>query len=407
MAHMQNGEPLDRPNRRATDGLDWQPDPARGGDPPPFPVAVRPVRRWPLVIVALLAGLVGGAAAGGLVAVIVRDGSNSPVTAGGGTSPLAPTRVTVEQTSAALEAVERARPAVVKIESTRMVSGRREQDVGSGVVVDREGHIVTNAHVVLGTETLEVVLSDGSRRPAILVGHDYPFTDVAVLQVGPVPMAPIAIGDAGQLALGETVLAIGNPLAEFQGTVTAGIVSGLNRSRTLDAVRQDGLIQTDAPVNSGNSGGALVNLRGEFVGMPTFVLRVQRTGGPAVEGIAFALPAARVMAVANEIIATRASIRRPSLGATHIDLDPASPPRGIQLAANEGALLTAVDREGPAASAGLVPGDIVTQVGGTVVDAATPLLNALAAFSPGEAVRVVLNRGGRIIETQVRLGSRS
>lgn len=404
---MQDRDPLDRLTRRATDGLDWRADePRPEGDPAPAPVTGTR-RPWGLLIGAFAVGLLGGALAGGAMALALRDGNGSPAGPAGGGGPGASTQVTVEQTSALVEAVSRAQPSVVKIESTRMVSGRSERDVGSGVIIDREGHIVTNAHVVLGTETLEVILSDGSRRPAILVGHDYPFTDVAVLQVGPVPVEPMAIGDAGQLSLGETVVAIGNPLAEFQGTVTAGIVSGLNRSRTVEAVRQDGLIQTDAPVNSGNSGGALVNLRGEFVGMPTFVLRVQRAGGPAIEGIAFALPASRVMAVATDIIERRASIPRPSMGMSHVDLNPESMPRGIQLAVTEGALVMAVDREGPAAAAGLAPGDVVVELGGTAVDASTPLLNVLAEYSPGEAVRVVLNRGGRIIETQVRLGSRS
>lgn len=404
---MVDSDPPARPDRRATDGLDWRlSNPPVLDAPVQAPTIARGPRPWGIVAGALFAGILAGAVAGGGVSLLLRDDA-APPTGQPDAGPGTVTQVTIEQTSALIDAVRRAQPSVVKIESTRMVSGRLERDVGSGVIIDREGHIVTNAHVVLGTEMLEVVLSDGSRRPAILVGHDYPFTDVAVLQVGPVPMAPIAVGDPAQLAPGETVIAIGNPLAEFQGSVTAGIVSGLDRSRTLDGVRQDGLIQTDAPVNSGNSGGALVNLRGEFVGMPTFVLRIQRSGGPAVEGVAFALPASRVMAVATAIIAGRASLPRPSLGATHVDLNPDAAPRGIQLAVSEGALLTAVDREGPAAAAGLVPGDVVTEVGGTPVNASTPLLNALAAFSPGEAVRVVLNRGGRIIETQVRLGSRS
>ncbi|MBA4181280.1 MAG: hypothetical protein C0506_11880 [Anaerolinea sp.] len=257
---------------------------------------------------ALLGGLVSG-----LTVVWLSGGDNA-------TEPAAPAPsrivLTVEQSSAVTDVAARARPGVVLIRSTKRTPSGIESDSGSGVVLDEQGHILTNAHVVLGTDSLRVTLSDGTERPAILLGHDFPFTDVAVLQITPGKLTPIEPGDSSTLKLGQTVIAIGNPLVEFEGSVNVGVISGLARRRTFDAVRQDDLLQTDAAVNSGNSGGALLNLQGQFIGMPTAVLRQSRTSQP-VEGIAFALPSNRVLEIAARIIAVGgglpAPVRRPRI----------------------------------------------------------------------------------------------
>jgi S1-C subfamily serine protease len=314
--------------------------------------------------------------------------------------------LTVEQTSAVADAAANTRPSVVRIESTRKVQGGTEQDIGSGVIIDTEGHVVTNAHVVLDTDTLKIILADGSERSAILVGHDAPFTDVAVLQIGPGGLKPVEIGDSSAAKLGETVIAIGNPLAEFDGSISVGVVSGLNRARTIDSVRQPDLIQTDAAVNNGNSGGALVNLKGQFIGMPTAVIRQSRSG-TEVEGIAFALPSNRVNEIAQQIIRLGGGPPRPSIQAGHVDLTPeylaARPRSGIK----EGALIEAIAPAGPAAAAGIQPGDVITNVGDFAVNPSNPLLNVLMQFQPGDTATVVLNRNGRIIETEVRFAQRS
>jgi S1-C subfamily serine protease len=347
---------------------------------------------------ALLGGLLGGA----IVASVVFRGDDSSGTPGREDASV----LTVEQTSAIADVAADARPGVVRIESIKATATGQEQDVGSGVVLDLDGHIVTNAHVVVGTDTLKVVLADGTERPAVLVGHDFPFTDVAVLQIGPGDLTPIAAGDSSVLRLGETVVAIGNPLAEFDGSVSVGVISGLNRVRIFDGVRQVDLIQTDAAVNNGNSGGALLNLAGQFIGMPTAVLRQSRSGS-TVEGIAFALPANRVLDIANQIIANGGPIERASLGLEHIDITADNISRLPRTAVNEGAIVAAVASGGPSAEAGIRVGDVITMLGDAGVDRANPLYNALMPHDPGETVRVVLNRNGRIIEVEVRLAKRS
>jgi len=401
-------EPVQR-ERRAIDGLNWTtPDepkpPEQVGQPRPDPgkVSSSPRGNRGIVGLALLAGTAGGVVAALLVGIF-PDGDDAPPwnrDGDGGRQTF-----TVEQTSAVTEAAATARPGVVRIESTRRTANGVVQDVGSGVVIDKDGHILTNAHVVLDTDTLTVFLADGSERKAILIGHDYPFTDLAVLQIGPGGLQPIKIGDSSTLALGETVVAIGNPLSEFEGSVSVGVVSGLNRSRTFDGVTQPDLIQTDAAVNQGNSGGALVNLRGEFVGMPTSVVRESRTGQP-VEGIAFALPSARVVAIARGIIEANGSYPRPTLAAEHLDLTPDVLARAPRLAVDEGALITQVIPGGAADGAGIRAGDVITEVAGEPVDRRNLLLNVLMRFESGDTVRVVLNRDGRIIEVEVRLGKR-
>ncbi len=365
---------------------------------PPEP-ARRGPRWWPVPLTAALAALAGGIIGGAIVAGLNGEPAALPAREG------TPASLTIEETSAVIEVARRVRPSIVKIESTRRAQGGTERDVGSGVVIDDQGHIVTNAHVILGTETLKVILADGTERVAILIGHDYPFTDIAVLQIGPGQAGAVPVGDSSKLALGETVVAIGNPLAEFAGAVNVGVVSGLGRRRTFDGVLQDDLIQTDAALNHGNSGGALLNLSGQLIGMPTAVLR-QSPQGQAVEGIAFALPSNRLMEVARAIIAARGAIERPSLGLDHVDITADMATRN-RLASEQGALITAVAAGGAGSAAGIAAGDIVIKIGSDDVNRELPLLNALMKHGAGETVRVVLNRGGRIIELDVRLGKRS
>ena len=337
------------------------------------------------------------------MAVLLRDGGSPPKAAVSNAGATA--NLSLEQTSAVIDVAAKARQGIVRIDSTRRVQGGTETDIGSGVILDAAGHILTNAHVVADAETLKVTLPDGTQQPGILLGHDSPFTDIAVLQIGAGKLSPIPMGDSAKLVLGQTVVAIGNPLAEFDGSVSVGVVSGLNRRRVFDSVRQDDLIQTDAAVNVGNSGGALLNLEGQFIGMPTAILRQPPRGAQVVEGIAFAIPVNRLLPIAQKIISD-GSYPRPAFGFDHADLPLDSTAR-VRAAVDDGALVLQVTRGGPAEAAGIAVNDIITKVGDQDVNRATPLLNTLLKYAPGQTVRVVFNRNGRIIETEVRLGRRS
>lgn len=416
-------EPGSTRDRRATDGLDWVSGPSESppsrsaseafepvapAEPVPpvtHPAAIPSTSHGRLFVIALATtcAVLGGAVAGATVAYLDSGDSSTPNVAA--VPSVNPATLNVQQTSIITEVAAKSRPGVVRIESTHRIQGGVEHDIGSGIVFDADGHILTNAHVVLNTDTLKVILADGTERPAILVGHDYPFTDLAVLQVGPGNLQPIQSGDSDSLKLGETVIAIGNPLAEFDGSVSVGVVSGLDRHRVLDGVQQTGLIQTDAAVNSGNSGGALLNLQGQFIGIPTVVLRDVGSGA-SVEGIAFALPSNRILPIARQIIADGASYPRPSLEVDARDLTPEVLSRLPRPAVSEGAIVLSVTSGGAGAVAGIQAGDIITKLATVDINTATPLLNALEQHAPGETVRVVLNRNGRIIEADVRLTKR-
>ncbi len=377
------------------------PLPNAAARPGPSIDAPAKARAWVVPAVAGFSALFGALV--GAVAVVSFQGDD------GGTDEVDAAQspsVTLQLSSAITDVANAARPGVVRVESAASVAAD-DTDIGSGVVVDAEqGYILTNAHVVLETERLQVLLADGTVRPAVLVGHDFPYTDVAILQISPGGLTEIPIGDSEQLQLGETVIAIGNPLAEFDGSVTVGVVSGLNRARTYDGVRQGDLIQTDAAVNSGNSGGALLNLQGQLVGIPMSVLRETRGGAP-VEGIAFALPSNRAMEVGRRIIETGGSLERPSL-----QLDVVEITRGVRsqfpgIEAESGALVVAIHMNGVAAEAGIRLADVLIEVDGNTIDAEHPLHTLLSGMQPGQTVRVVFNREGRIIETEVTLARRS
>jgi S1-C subfamily serine protease len=194
-------------------------------------------------------------------------------------------------------AIAQAKPAVVEIQ------GRVPQGIalGSGVIIDQQGNIVTNNHVVSGATALTVTLNDGTQLPARLVGSDLA-QDLAIIHIQPVAQMTVATpGDSAQLSVGQEVLAIGSPLG-YNGTVTVGVVSALNRDvDEARGVRLSGLIQTSAAINPGNSGGALINLQGQFVGIPTLSALNNETNTPA-EGIGFAIPSNTVLAVVARIV---------------------------------------------------------------------------------------------------------
>ncbi len=223
---------------------------------------------------------------------------------GAGTTTAASSSSPSTTVSTSLDSQSVREAAIAKVESSVVeVIGQTSQGtaLGSGIIVDKNGDIITNNHVVSGVSTLEVVLSNGRNVSAQLVGTD-PSNDLAVLRIQPYSGMTVAtLGDSSQLSIGEEVLAIGNPLG-YSGTVTSGVVSALNRSaRESSAVGLTGLIQTSAPINPGNSGGALINLEGQVVGIPTLSAVNNETNTPA-NGIGFAIPSNQVKAVLKQIV---------------------------------------------------------------------------------------------------------
>ncbi len=259
-----------------------------------------------------------------------------------------------------------------------------QSGIGSGVIVSPEGYVLTNNHVVDHMNEIEVVLSDGRRARAKVIGTD-PETDLAVLRIDLERLPAITLGNSEELEVGDAVLAIGNPFGVGQ-TVTSGIVSALGRNQ-LGINTFENFIQTDAAINPGNSGGALVDINGHLVGINTAIY--SRSGGNM--GIGFAIPVSTARQVMDSLI-QEGRVTRGWIGVEPRDLTPEIA-ETFNLQTREGVLITGVLRDGPAAKGGLKPGDVVTEVGGARVSNTAQLLNAVAALKPGVSAQVKVQRG--------------
>jgi 2-alkenal reductase len=308
------------------------------------------------------------------------------------------------------QAVQKIGPAVVTVVGT--LPGQMspfgqtgDQTVsGSGVFISQTGYILTNNHVIDGVKDVTVILSDGSQEKATIVGADR-YSDIAVLKTdGKVPAVAI-LGNSDVLNPGETVIAIGSPLGDFKNTVTVGVVSATGRSiDTGQGYTVDGLIQTDAAINQGNSGGPLVNLAGEVIAINTLIVRNSGSGTVA-EGLGFAIPVNTAQAVAEQII-QNGYISRPYMG---VNFQPVTPDiaTAYHLPVQWGAYVTDVSSNSPASKAGLRQGDIITGIGGITLDETHSFINTLFSYKPGDQVNVVLMRNGHSQEVQVTLGESS
>ena len=286
-------------------------------------------------------------------------------------------------------------PSVVQISTA--------QGLGSGVVYDRRGDIVTNAHVVGSATNVQVRLASGSKAlPAAVVGVFAP-DDLAVIRVqnAAASLRPAVFGKSSAVRVGEIVLAMGNPLG-LTGTVTDGIVSATGRTVSEGAGGSAVLIsaiQTSAAINPGNSGGALVNLSGQVIGIPTLAASDPQMGGAAV-GIGFAIPSDTVTSIAGQLIATGkvASSGRAALGVTAETVANASgQPAGVGV--------VNVTAGGGAAKAGIQAGDVILSVDGQQTDSVTALQSVIAAHKPGDQVKVRLSRNGSQSTVTVTLGT--
>ncbi len=318
--------------------------------------------------------------------------------------------MTVNVESAITDAVGKVGPSVVTVVSHLQQSsgfGRSSQGAtadGSGVIISADGYIVTNNHVVEGGQNLQVILADGTTLPAQLIGAD-PFSDIAVLQAkGKLP-APAAFGNSDTLKPGETAIAIGSPLGDFKNTVTVGVISGTGRSiDTGDGVTLENLIQTDAAINHGNSGGPLVNLDGQVVAINTLVVRSTGNSGDVAEGLGFAIPSNTVKSVVDQII-SKGSVLRPFLGVSWQWITP-DIAQANGLSVQYGAYISQVASGGPAAKAGLQRGDIITAVGGQSLDNDHSFINVLMNYKPGDVISVTVSRNGQTSQVSVTLAAR-
>ncbi len=279
-----------------------------------------------------------------------------------------------------------------------MTTDQAGKATGSGVIIDRAGYVITNNHVVEGAQTLSVVYADGSTHAARLIGRDS-YADLAVIKVDDAVPAAAQLGDSDALQQGEPVVAIGSPLGEFQNTVTAGVVSGLHRA--VD--QMENLIQTDAAINHGNSGGPLINLAGQVIGINTLVVRGNT--GDAAEGLGFAIPASTVRDVTTQLIES-GKVDRPYLGVDHIMLT-ADIAQQLGLQPTSGELLRRVYADSPAAAAGLQRGDIVTAIDGAALNRETTLTAVLMRHKAGDRLRLTVLRQGQTLKLEATLALRT
>lgn len=336
----------------------------------------------------------------------------TPVALQPGVAPVVPRAV-----NSYAEAVERAAPAVVNIYTARLVTDiiqpnaieelfgdarpryrqRVEQSLGSGVIVDQAAHVITNHHVIAQADLIRAQLADGRIAEARIVGRD-PDTDLAILKLDlgkDVPVMPI--GESDRLRVGDVVLAIGNPVGLSQ-TVTQGIVSATGRGE-LGVATFENFIQTDAPINVGNSGGALINTNGELVGINTAVL-AKNLG---VEGIGFAIPVNMARGVMNEIL-NKGRVVRGWIGIIPRDVDEREA-RRFRLP-QAGVVVAQLYVDSPAARVGIRPRDMILTVNGVKVQSMQDTLTRIANARPGEKVKITVLRGEERFTSEVQVSER-
>ncbi len=356
--------------------------------------------------VAVVSATAGAVVGGKVVLTVARPSVASSVP----TYSDVPTQLQISNTqieTAITQTVERVGPAVVTVIGTvpgqntffgRLPDG---QSSGSGVIISSDGYIVTNNHVVENASNLAVILSDGTQLPAQVISTDI-FADLAVLKADGEMPAVVTLGNSDNLKSGETVIAIGSPLGEFRNTVTVGVISATGRMLdTGNGYFMEDLLQTDAAINQGNSGGPLVNLNGELVGINTLIVRGGNGSSAVAEGLGFAIPSNTVRLIAERIIA-QGYFARPYLGVNFQSITPAIA-RRYDLPAAWGAYVTDVDSGGPAANTGLQRGDIIVSIGEQSIDEENSYINVLFAHQPGDEVTIKALRNGQEVTFNVIL----
>jgi 2-alkenal reductase len=358
-------------------------------------------------------GIIGGAVMGGIAGYYAGSMfAPTPIPVQVISTPVVPTvpaavpgttNLTLKENSAIIAAVRKVKPAVVTVinqmQTRRGFLGGTTSPTasGSGVVIDDKGHVITNNHVVEGAQSLQVIYSDGAKTPATIVGTDK-VVDIAVLKVeGKVP-AVAEFGDSNSLEPGQVAIAIGSPLGDFRGTVTVGVVSALNRTVS----QQAGLIQTDAAINNGNSGGPLLNSLGQVIGINTLVVR-STTSGNIAESLGFAIPSNLVKDISAQLI-KNGKVEHPYIGISSQQVDPQIASALDLDKSQAGIVVTQVLPRTPAAVAGLQEGDVITMLDGQTIDNDHRLSSLLLARHVGETITLTLFRNGKQMQIRLVLG---
>ena len=386
--------------------------------PAPARPVVAPARRGAgrgTVVAAALAAAV--LASGGTVVALTAGGAfdRAPAAATGSQGTNSTTvkqPVTLDESSAIINVAAKAGPSVVRIYTKGIdpnSATQQEQDgVGSGIIFEANGWILTNRHVVASTTDLTVQLKDGTKYDATIYGIDT-LTDLAIVKVDATGLPAATIGDSDGLKVGELVVAIGSPLGTFDNSVTSGIVSALGRDITTEGGHIRNLIQTDAAINPGNSGGPLLDATGAVIGVNTAIAQNST-------GIGFSIPIDIARPIMRQALAGQA-LARPYIGIQYVSIDPQLV-KELKLPVGAGAYVQILDPNGnptgedavraksPAAVAGIKTGDIVTAINGQTIDALHPLDAVLTQFAPGDSITLEVIRGQEHKTLTVTLGTR-
>ncbi|MEQ2520054.1 trypsin-like peptidase domain-containing protein [Ruthenibacterium sp. CLA-JM-H11] len=404
----QSGAPMNENNNFGG----TQPDPMPGAQPPYTPMGMQPPHkpgngRGKRIACGVLALVLCGAIGfgGGYVGSMVANNGGKTViyqaAPADSSDSSSSTGMPTDAASMSVEEIaEKVGPSVVEV-TTETVSYSNffgqyvTSGAGSGVIISEDGYIITNNHVIEGASSIKVRLSDKTEYDATLVGTDSK-TDIAVLKIEATGLTPAVIGDSDTLKVGEFALAVGNPLGTLGGTVTDGIISALNRDITVNNQTMS-LLQTNAAVNPGNSGGGLFNERGELIGIVN-----AKSDGSDVEGLGFAIPINTAMEVAESLMTTGYVTGRPAMGVSVLAVTDMQ--TAMQYGVSQmGVYIVQVNEGGAADKAGLEAGDLLVSIDGNAISTTSDVTSILDEHAVGDTIEVQVVRGKQMVEVSLTL----